>query len=278
MHGLTIGVNDYSAHRKADAVGIRSFGDLVRAAADATDLRKTLLTYIGTDNQFPKGDIVLMLDGKVDRKTLIDSLRELKKKQLDGKVRPDDLLVVFFAGHGDLLNNAGKALPVKADGRGFAADSGRFVFCCPNYSPVKADATTLSGEELFDLLADINCRKLVLLDTCHAGGAVEANLLRRCIPNGQGPIVIAACDESEKSFEEDKLLHGMFTYAVLEALGPKFRAANRNLDGKLTPEELFNYVAARVPELMKIYRPGNTQNPICFPRPSELPRVALFTR
>jgi hypothetical protein len=91
-------------------------------------------------------------------------------------------------------------------------------------------------------------------------------------------VVIAACDESEKSFEDDRLRHGMFTYAVLEALGPKFRAANRGLDGKLTAEELFGYVSERVPELMKIYRPGNTQNPICFPQPSALPRVAMFTK
>src|SRR4029079_13397830 len=30
LHGVAVGVNDYSVHRKADAVGIRSFGDLVR--------------------------------------------------------------------------------------------------------------------------------------------------------------------------------------------------------------------------------------------------------
>ena len=206
------------------------------------------------------------------------SLADLKQKQKNKKVRPDDLLVVFFAGHGDLLSNAGKVLPARADGRGFAADSGRFVLCCPDYTPAKADSTTISGEELFELLADINCRKLVLLDACHAGGAIEANMLRRCIPNGQGPIVFAACDESEKSFEEDKLRHGVFTYAVLEALGTNFRAANRNSDGRLTAVELFAYVADRVPELMKIYRPGNTQNPICFPQASALPRVALFTK
>ena len=191
-------------------------------AEDAAAFQKTVLTYRGQEKQFPTGDVRLLLDATVDRPTLLGSLAELKKQQEAGKVRPDDLLVVFFAGHGDLLTNAGRARPVKADGRGFAADSGRFVFCCPNYSPATAATTTVSGEELFDLLADINCRKLVLLDTCHAGGAVEANLLRRCIPNGQGPVVIAACDESEKSFEDDRLRHGMFTYAVLEALGPKF--------------------------------------------------------
>ena len=278
LHGVAVGINDYSAHRKADAVGVRSFGDLVRADDDASAFRKSVLTYRGEGKEFPAGDVRLMLDATVDRQTLLGSLAELKKQQEAGKVKPGDLLVVFFAGHGDLLTNAGRALPVKADGRGFAADSGKFVFCCSNYSPSTAATTTVSGEELFDLLADFNCRKLVLLDTCHAGGAVDANLLRRCIPNGQGPVVIAACDESEKSFEDDRLRHGVFTYAVLEALGPKFRAANRASDGKLTAEELFAYVSERVPELMKLYRPGNTQNPICFPQPSALPRVAMFTK
>ena len=188
------------------------------------------------------------------------------------KVRPDDLLVVFFAGHGDLLTNAGRRLPVKADGRGFAADSGRFVFCCPNYSPATAGHHDRLGRGAIRLCSRTSTAASWCCSTpAMPGGAVEANLLRRCIPNGQGPVVIAACDQSEKSFEDDRLRHGMFTYAVLEALGPKFRAANRGLDGKLTAEELFAYVAERVPELMKIYRPGNTQNPICFPQPSALP-------
>jgi uncharacterized caspase-like protein len=276
--GVSVGVNDYSAHRKADLVGVRSFGDLVRAADDASAFQKSVLSYRGAGKHFPKGDLALMLDATVDRNTLMASFADLGKKQKDGEVKPDDLLVVFFAGHGDLLSDAGRALPVKADGRGFAADSGKFVFCCPNYSPAKADATTFSGEELFEQLARINCRKLVLIDACHAGGALETNLLRRCIPNNQGPVVIAACDESEKSFEDDKLRHGMFTYAVLEALGSRFRTANRALDGKLTARELFAYVSERVPELMRQYRPGNTQNPICFPRPDALPRLAMFSK
>jgi WD40 repeat protein len=276
--GVSVGVNDYSAHRRADLVGVRSFGDLVRASDDAAAFQKAVHTYRGAGKHFPTGELALMLDATVDRPTLMASFADLEKRQAAGRIKPDDLLVVFFAGHGDLLSDAGKALPVKADGRGFAADSGRFVFCCPNYSPAKADATTISGEELFERLARLNCRKLVLIDACHAGGALETNLLRRCIPNNQGPVVIAACDESEKSFEDDQLRHGMFTYAVLEALGPRFRTANRALDGRLTAKELFAYVSERVPELMKQYRPGNTQNPICFPRPDALPRAVMFAK
>ncbi len=273
LHGVAVGINDYSSHRKA-VNGVRAFGDLGKARADAEELQNELLTYRGAGKCFPEGNVALFLDGKADRKALLAELDELKKN----RVKPDDLLVVFFAGHGDLLTPNGKAPLEAASARGLTADKGLFVFCCPNYIPTKAEATALSGEELFETLAKINCRKLVLLDTCHAGGAVEANLLRRFIPNGQGPFVIAACDQSEKSFEDDKLGHGVFTYAVLEAFGTKFRKATENSDGKLSPRELFDYVRDRVPDLMRQVKPGNTQNPICFPHPDALPKIALVTR
>lgn len=273
LHGLAVGINDYSTHRKA-VNGVRAFGDLGKARADAEDLQQELLTYRGKGKCFPSGNVALFVDAKADRETLLAAFADLRSS----RVKPDDLLVVFFAGHGDLLNANGKGQLVLAPGRGLASDNGLFVFCCPNYAPAKAAATALSGEELFDLLAGVNCRKLVLLDTCHAGGAVEANLLRRFIPNGQGPFVIAACDQSEQSFEDNTLGHGVFTYAVLEALGPKFRAADVNSDGKLSPKELFDYVSERVPELMRQVKPGNTQNPICFPHPDTLPKLAIVTK
>ncbi|HEV3383368.1 MAG TPA: caspase family protein, partial [Gemmata sp.] len=273
LHGVAIGINDYSSHRKA-VNGVRAFGDLGKARADAEDLQKSLLDFRGPGKCFPEGDVALLLDASADRKKLLAALEELKSS----KVKADDLLVVFFAGHGDLLTANGKAPLESKSGRGLAADKGLFVFCCPNYIPGKAATTAISGEELFDALAGIKCRKLVLLDTCHAGGAVEANLLRRFIPNGQGPFVIAACDQSEKSFEDNKLGHGVFTYAVLEAFGNRFRKADANSDGKLSPRELFDYVSERVPALMREVKPGNTQNPICFPHPDNLPKTVLLTR
>ena len=273
LHGLAVGINDYSTHRQA-VNGVRAFGDLGKACADAEDLRRQLLTYRGKGKCFPEGNVALFVDGNASRESLIAAFEKFKTE----RVKPDDLLIVFFAGHGDLLSANGKAQLVLAPGRGLAADKGLFVFCCPDYAPTRAAKTALSGEELFDLLAGINCRKLVLLDTCHAGGAVEANLLRRFIPNGQGPFVIAACDQSEQSFEDNKLGHGVFTYAVLEAFGQKFRAADVNSDGQLSPKELFDYVSERVPELMRQIKPGNTQNPICFPHPDTLPKMAIVTK
>src|SRR5262249_8897824 len=153
-------------------------------------------------------------------------------------------------------------------GRAILTAEGTFLFCCPDYTPAKPGVTAISMDELFAALAKINCRKLVLIDACHSGRATAPNLLRRCVPNGQGPIIIAACDQNEQSYEDPRFGHGLFTYAMLSALDKNkdFRKADYNSDGALSPQELYEYVAAKVPALMKqIGKKDETQTPICFP-------------
>jgi WD40 repeat protein len=259
--GLSAGINDYTDHRKSTN-GARAFGDLTSAVKDARELREQLLTFRGPGLCFRDGWIDLRLDGDARRDDLTASLGEIAKR-----AKPDDLLVVFFAGHGDLLSPIAKEGKPGNGSRGGAAGGGLFVFCGPNYSPSKVKETALSADELFEALAKVNCRKVVLLDACHSGRAAEASVLRRFIPDGQGPFVIAACDQGEESYEDPKLGHGLFTYAVLEALGPGYRRADLNADGILAADELYDYVSARVPMLMKeIGKPPTAQHPICFPR------------
>ena len=108
---------------------------------------------------------------------------------------------------------------------------------------------------------------MVLLDACHSGQAVDANMIRRFVPNGQGPFVIAACDQSEQSYENSKIGHGVFTESVLEAFGSRFALADTDTNGELTADELFAYISRRVPGLLQeIGKSGDLQNPICFPR------------
>ncbi|MCI0699928.1 MAG: caspase family protein [Planctomycetia bacterium] len=266
---LLAGVNDYSDHRK-NVVGARKFGDLKSAKNDATALGDLLLTYRGPKRFFLDGKVDVRLDADVARKKI---LADLDASAL--RAKPDDLLMVFFAGHGDLLMP--KNEPVPKGGRGVLSSEGVFLFCCPNYSPLKPSETALSADELFSALAKINCRKIVLLDACHSGQATSANVLRRCVPNGQGPIVIAACDQSEVSYEHPRFGHGLFTFAVLDALGDGFRKADYNSDGELSPVELFDYIAGRVPVLMRqIGKKDETQTPICFPR--RLPKDVLLKK
>lgn len=261
--GLTVGINNYAGSKVSTAAvpGQRTgFDNLRNARKDAEDLSDQLLTYRGPERFFPTGTVRVRLDAAATREQLVADL-----KTVAAHARPDDLLIVFFAGHGD-LPGAKRGPPRAGGGRGIVLEPGPFVFCCPDYSDKKVPDTSLAAEELFEALAKVNCRKVVLLDACHSGEAAGANVLRRLIPDGQGPFVIAACDQSELSYEDPELGHGLFTFAVLEALGRRFAKADYNSDGELTPDELFGYVADRVPALMQKLSGRDTQTPICFPR------------
>jgi hypothetical protein len=56
-----------------------------------------------------------------------------------------------------------------------------------------------------------------------------------------------------------------------------YRKADYNSDGALSAEELYEYVAAKVPALMRqIGKKDETQTPVCFPR--QLPKAALLQK
>lgn len=265
---LLAAVNDYSGMRK-NVAGARAFGDLKSAHADATALGKELSKYAGPKLLFKDAKIDLQLDPV--RKKFAENLAAIEKR-----AKPDDTLIVFFAGHGDLLMP--KDGPLPNAGRGILAEEGVFLFCCPDYSPTEPGATALSADELFAALAKINCKKVVLLDACHSGRATAAHVIRRCVPNGQGPLVIAACDQGELSYEHPKYGHGLFTFAVLDALDKDkgYRKADFDSDGALSAEELYNYVTAKLPDLLTRAGLKEPQTPVCFPR--QLPKAALLKR
>lgn len=261
--GLSVGINNYAAHR-VNAAGARSFDDLRSARSDAEKIAESVLAYRGDGKYFPSGDFNVRLDAAARRKDLLETLDKFAKE-----AKADDHLVVFFAGHGDfVMPSGGDTTGPGPDGaRGVGGSRGLFLFCCPDYAPAKPQQTALAAEELFDKIATIKCRKMILLDACHSGQATEANLIRRFVPNGQGPFVMASSDQSELSYEHPKFGHGLFTYAVMEALGDRFRKADRDTDGNLTTAELYRYVADRVPALLKeAGKDPGLQNPICFPR------------
>ncbi|HEX4609436.1 MAG TPA: caspase family protein, partial [Urbifossiella sp.] len=259
---VSVGINDYSGHRKAVG-GARGLGDLSFALKDARGIADAFRAFRGDGGCFADARIDLRLDADATRGKLLGAL-----KTAGAKARPDDLLVVFFAGHGDLLGGADPKLVAANDrARGARAGAGRFVLCGPDYARDAADRTGLSAEELFDALAGVNCRKVVLLDACHAGEAAAANVVRRFVPDGHGPFVVASCDQGQLSYEDPRLGHGVFTAALLDALGPGYRRADADSDGALSGDELYEYVTAQVPLLLRrAGKAADTQRPICFPR------------
>lgn len=266
---VSIGINDYSANRKALG-GARKLGDLSFANKDANGIADAFRKYEG--GCFKEARIDLRLEAGAKRSLLIAALEKAA-----AQAKPDDLMVIFFAGHGDLLGGDAKAGGGGDRARGVVTGAGRFMLCGPDYASTAAEKTALSAEELFAALAKVNCRQMVLLDACHSGEAAAANLVRRCVPDGHGPFVVCSCDQGQLSYEHPQVGGGVFTRAIIDALGPGYGRADADTDGALGGDELVEFVSGRLPALLRVAgQRDDAQLPITFPR--QPPTTAVVSR
>jgi WD40 repeat protein len=270
LHGFVVGIKDYSqaAHYPSGEPRLENLRTPIR---DMEAIRQAWLIQRG-GKLYSNVDISLLTEkeGKTDRQSILKHFQKLAKT-----VGPDDQVFVFLAGHGTVLDPEGKR---------------NFVFCCPDYDPDKP-GTYISAYELYEKLADIPCRKMVFLDVCHSGEVVRP--VRDLTPGGRGPIILAACDRGESSWEPPQFLreearspkpgsakpgadlkprdakgamaenNSFFVAALLEAFQDE--RADQNGDGLLDAYEIYDYTSNRVPELLKQANLKVAQNPTWSP-------------
>jgi len=174
---------------------------------------------------------------------------------------PDDLLVVHFSGHGNYYK----------DGNGDEADG--FDEALEFYD------TALVDDTLALLLEQVPMSRIaVTIDTCYSGGQLDSRAVRGASADGaravgdlaggflddldrigaRGPrdldriakqlVALSASRYDEVSWEVASLRHGLFTYALLEALDGRADAQG-DADGQTSAEECFAYVQPRVEQL-----------------------------
>jgi hypothetical protein len=248
---LAVGVSDYS---KA-ARGMNGKVRLRSLPAPDKDARKVAEALGGKRwaGRYRDHKILWLSDkdGQTSRESILAAFRRLAG---DGKVTADDHFVLFLSGHGCL------------EGKD---EDGHFLFCCGNFDENKPKDTAISGTELCDQLARLPCRKTVFLDACHAGATTlpikDLMPVRELTRGGQGPTILAACDRGQQSWENPDAAYGLFSHALVEALGDKFDAADADHDGQLTLQELFRYVQRRMPDLLDESGVAEAQTPVSFP-------------
>lgn len=146
--------------------------------------------------------------------------------QLKTRMQPQDTLVIFLAGHGQVY-------------------AGGYRFLPWDYRPGSAG---LSETRLFEMLKESPQHTLLLIDTCDAGGMVEmAGAYERMSRQRQRP-VIGASRKGEFA-REGYQNHGVFTAALLNVLA-------RPHDKKLRVMELYLQTKDQVEEFSK-QLPGN---------------------
>ena len=190
LHRLCVGINEY----QLSALNLGS------AAKDATDVFAALeQNCVGPQNRFGAAKGVVLTDRQATRSAVLKAIGETRKA-----AKPGDLVVFLFAGHG--INQQEEFYLMTHE-----ADPG---------SSLKGKS--LSGEDLRQALADMECPVLLLMDACHSARGVKAfrpatdDLARSLTDDAAGVTVLAAAMAHEVASATEE--NGYFTAALLKAL------------------------------------------------------------
>jgi uncharacterized caspase-like protein len=179
------------------------------------------------------------------------------------KARPEDIVVVYLAGHGVSLSSG-------TDLYCYATQEARNLDPAILADPELRKFTTITSEELADWTKQIPAQKQVLiLDTCAAGAAAARLTEKRDISGDQiraldrlkdrtGFHVLLGCASDRVSYEASRYEQGLLTYSLLSGMrGAALR------DGEfIDVSKLFQYSADEVPQLAKDI--GGIQAPMIF--------------
>ena len=233
------------------AVGVNSYAnkdfDLKYAVADAEDFagewraqQAKLQTFAGTE-------IVALKDADATKANILKSLAEI-----GAKVRPEDALVIYFAGHGTAQANRFYLIP---NDLGYAG--GRDQIDEAGLKEILAHS--VSDLELQNAVEKIDAGQLLMvIDACNSGQALESEEKRRGPMNSKGlaqlayekgMYILTAAQSYQAAQEASKLGHGFLTFALVEEGVKQAKADDEPKDGSVIVREWFDYATQRVPQM-----------------------------
>ncbi len=238
LYAIIIGVDDYSNGRLR----------LVYAVSDAMAMRDLLTN--GAYGLYDSIHVSTFLNEEASIYSIgarIDSISEQSKIE--------DHFLLYFAGHGQTYGEEYRLLTHGADFD--LRDSTSEVAVGIPASMLEEWCSTIAAN-----------RQLLLLDACHSstfeGNEIGESYYRNTgeLSRQAGISIISATTSAEYAYEIPQLGHGVFTYAVLQALhGQADRAATATVDRVIYLSELNTYLLQTIPALTLRYR-GAAQYPV----------------
>jgi hypothetical protein len=224
LHVVCMGINRYLDPKIAP---------LAFSVADARAVAESMRSL--ATGLYRVNEVKLLVDGEVTPETCARSLQELRGRLKD-RVGPDDLVLLFLAGHG-IVDEATRRYYFVGHGFRLADLERRAYGACISW-------------ESFRLLADVPCRKVVLLDTCHSGAVQPARStgLKAAVRDLQSDVIftVTASTGEQRAAENPGWGHGAFTRCVLETFQGRAAAPR---DAVVTLDEIVVYVKEAVPKL-----------------------------
>ena len=192
---------------------------------------------------------------------------------LAGK-KPDDLVLLYFSGHGVL------------------DDRGRLYLALKDTLVSLLKATSIPSSFIADEMDSCRSRRQILvLDCCHSGafargtkGEQKAITENTFEGSGFGRVVLTASDSTQYALEGDQVIKqsdlSLFTHFLLEGL--KTGEADMNHDGQVSLDEWYDYTYTRiiaetprqVPHKWSYHQQGDlviARNPFLKKKVTELP-------
>jgi hypothetical protein len=225
---VIIGIDNYQKNRH-----------LKYAVSDA----RAFYDHLIQNNRIPRENVTLM----VDEEATFARLRSTLGTHLKNKAGKEDMVIIYFAGHGACEKDA-----MSPDGDGLE----KYILPC-DADPKDLYGSALPMSEVSRIFNRISSERLIFIaDACYSGASggrtirltgIRSNLsdafLNR-IASGKGRVILTASGPNEISAEDDKFGHGIFTYFLLEGLRGK---ADTDEDGIITVDEVYRYVSREVP-------------------------------
>jgi hypothetical protein len=219
------------------------------AVADAKLFSQALQDTI----KVPRDHIFLMTSDAVDENNQPRFVNvAYRLSALKGKVKKDDTVIFYFAGHGVTLDGEPFLLTEEADNR----------------SALTLKASSLHGGDLITTLRKTesgNC--WVMLDACrNSPNEKEESKLDPTVSQALSQANVGlhqtatmfSCKVGERAWEWDEKKHGCYSYFLVEGL----RRDAADPQGRVTLQGLADYVSQEVPKVAKQF--GSSQNPTMF--------------
>jgi len=202
-------------------VGINSYRNpqynLNYGRTDARAIAETLRD--GAGGLFERVHVDTLFDTTATRARIIESLARIA-----AVATPRDVFVFFYAGHGTTAS-------IGSETRFFLVPTG----VVQASDPAQLMKEGISGADLRRWLEAIPARKkLMILDACQSGAAVEGFTNRGAaeeraiakLARSSGLFVMSATDSEQFAREVDELGHGILTSALLLAMGSAQESAD----------------------------------------------------
>lgn len=233
------------------AVGVNNYAEAAMRLSFAAPDARTLAELFRRRGKslYKEVHVAELTDQQATREAIKTTLKEVA-----GKTRKQDTLMVFFAGHGTMVGQ-------------------RYYFIPHEFHKVAASIEEdirkqgLPADEIVESVsAAAALKRVLILDTCSSGGALGLALRGRSglslrgaverLSRASGVFTIAAAAASEEAQEAKQLGHGVLTYSLLAGLkavdeGPlagKY-AQPAGPDQVVDVMEWFTFAAGQVPRL-----------------------------